>query len=197
MDLRRTRQKAVRGGAAALVVVALAGCGSGDDDPAAARSSSPTSRAEDTDPQVDWADRMCTTVAETSTSLTPPTSGHDDVAATLEALGTMFDTMATGLDRQHAGLSEIGPPPDIGRRAFGIAMRNLLEARAVAHRVERSLSRAAASPPKTLDEALAATGGLQVDGADYPGFVLDLVGQNPDLLPAIAQAPSCADLTNS
>lgn len=180
-----------------MVVVALASCGSGDDDPAAASSSSPTSGVEDADPQVDWADRMCTTVAETSTPLTPPTSGQGDVAATLESLGAMFDTMATGLDRQHAGLSEIGPPPDVGQRAFRTAMRNLREAQAVAHRVERSLSQTAASPPATLDEALAATGGLQVDGADYPGFVLDLVGQNPDLLPAIAQAPSCADLTNS
>ncbi|KAA1419350.1 hypothetical protein F0U44_12990 [Nocardioides humilatus] len=169
-------------------VLGLAGCDDGDafvaelaDVPALA-------------PQVEWADRMCAAVVQTSPPLTPPKTDQSDVGATLQTLVDMFDTMAGLLDEQHAKLHTVGRPPEGSDRAFRTAMRHLAEAHGLARRVERSLSRSAAASPDDLQEALGQIGALWGPGADYPGFVLDLVGLDRDLLPAIAQAPTCANL---
>lgn len=185
-----------RGTAAAavtLAVLALAGCG-GSDEKHSNDGGDPTSAAP-VDPQVAWADRMCAAVVQTSVSLTPPEIDESNVAEALDVLVDLFGTMAQQLDAQHGKLAEVGPPPEGGQRPFRTAMRHLDEAQGVARRVERSLTRSAEAPPADLQEAFAATGGLKVDGADYPGFVLDLVGQDQELLTAISEAPTCANLT--
>lgn len=185
---------------AVLAALALAGCS--DDGGQDAGGSTGDATVEGTsaaplEPRVEWADRMCTAVVQTSVPLEPPQIDESNVAETLDVLVDLFSTMAGQLGEQHAQLSEVGPPPDGGQKAFRTAMSHLDEAQGVARRVERSLSRSATAPPEDIQQAFAAVGGLKVDGADYPGFVLDLVGQDRDLLPAIAEAPTCANLTVS
>jgi hypothetical protein len=180
---------------AVLAVLTLAGCS--DDGGSKSGGGDPTEASMPLAPQVEWADDMCTAVVQTSVTLEPPQIDRKNVAATLDVLVDLFGTMAGQLEEQHAQLTEVGPPPDGGERAYRTAMRHLDEAQGIADRVGRSLSRSADAPPANLDDALSATGGLKVDGADYPGFVLDLVGQDQDLLPPIAQAPTCASLTTS
>ncbi|KAA1426147.1 hypothetical protein [Nocardioides antri] len=178
-------------------VLSLTACG-GDDQKTESSGEPPAEAATEVapvDPVVEWADGMCATVAQTATALEPPQIDESDVAGALGVLSGMFATMADQLEQQHADLTGLeAPPGDRERSAYRTALRHLDEAGRVARRVGRSLAGSAAHPPATIRKAFAATGGLQVDGADYPGFVLDLAGLSKPLMSAIREAPSCADV---
>lgn len=175
------------------VLLSLSACGGDGDDDRTKSSEEPT--AEALDPVVQWADGMCATVSRTAITLEPPELDQSDVAGALGVLSGMFATMADQLDQQHADLTGLElPPGGKERTAYRIALNHLDEAARVAQRVQRSLAGAAEQPPANIQEAFAQTGGLKVDGADYPGFVLDLAGLSKPLMSAISEAPSCADV---
>lgn len=141
-------------------------------------------------PEVAWAGKICTTMAQTS-ALSVPKLNSADVLKDKKSLAKLLDGIAKRMATLEMNLQGVGAPPvPNGKQLFTTAMGNLTRTHSSVSTASKRLQKAKVTDKKSLQTAVKQVGTVFAQYNTYQGPQQDF-RKDPKLNAAFTKAPAC------